>query len=430
MFPAHTSYGALSSRFLAVPLWIWYYGVRLPEWIWATARPLRDRGMWPTLRLHGNWGFGVSASNGTPTTGGGAAAPSPDGPSDVSVALTLGWHLAELYRPTRRRSYTAPGNDLPGLGRLSDLEYQRLQLDQLRVGVAKLKPVVDAVNLTLPDIDAFGSTLPTPGQDDEARKRAIRDAHVKLLTALEAADFRLGKAYGLGRALADTCIGSTDLETLGEQLKDYRCEQLRAWLEDLESALPTYSGHAVSKSLADWSTWAEKKATGDEVGRMLPRLHEQGRLWLSLLSGERSAPAVLDADSYVNAASLALKRTAGLVRGFLLRNWQLTVAALLLFAGGITLMLVDKTATASIVAGASGVVASIGLSWKAISTAFGQAVEKAEQPLWSDALADEIALAITLAPKQSGVLNRSWTTSNLNFRKQEMPAPKRGQAAD
>ena len=49
--------------------------------------------------------------------------------------------------------------------------------------------------------------------DRDAIRKAILNLHVALLIQLTAADYRLGKAYGLGRALADTCASAHGDET-------------------------------------------------------------------------------------------------------------------------------------------------------------------------------------------------------------------------
>ena len=48
-----------------------------------------------------------------------------------------------------------------------------------------------------------------------------------------AADFRVGKAYGLGRALADTCASSQSATRLGRELNEFRLKEIQGWLDDL-----------------------------------------------------------------------------------------------------------------------------------------------------------------------------------------------------
>src|SRR5450759_2243692 len=101
----------------------------------------------------------------TPETAGGASsssptgptAPTPGAPSDalaafgdalakaakstsqsrsdpqVSAAFALGWQMAELYRPQRRRRVEAADDDLPGLGSLGDRDRIEILVDQVQV---------------------------------------------------------------------------------------------------------------------------------------------------------------------------------------------------------------------------------------------------------------------------------------------------------
>jgi hypothetical protein len=126
----------------------------------------------------------------------------------VSVAFALGWQIAEIYRP-ERGTVTPPasGDDLPGLSRLSDEDLEQSGFDQMPAGITKLEyPILEA-GLELPNAQYFADALDgVVGKD--ARRAAIRAFHIELLATLTAADFRLGKAYGLGRALADTTRNS------------------------------------------------------------------------------------------------------------------------------------------------------------------------------------------------------------------------------
>jgi hypothetical protein len=54
--------------------------------------------------------------------------------------------------------------------------------------------------------------------------------------------------------------------------------------------------------------------------------------------------------------------------------------------------------SAHLVAGATSVLAGLGLTWKGLGTALGQLAEKLEQPLWGAVVDDAIDDAITLLP--------------------------------
>ena len=86
--------------------------------------------------------------------------------------------------------------------------------------------------------------LRQPGQ----LRAAVAELHRQLLMALTAADFRLGKAYGLGRALAQTALlpDATHPETFGRTFARFRLDNLLGWLADLRSAFPPHAAEAVS----------------------------------------------------------------------------------------------------------------------------------------------------------------------------------------
>ena len=78
---------------------------------------------------------------------------------------------------------------------------------------------------------------------------------------MTAFDFTVGKAYGLGRALADTCCSAggdaTDRQqALEHDLGEFRALVLVGWLDDLKTVLPARSGQAVADSLQRWTRWA------------------------------------------------------------------------------------------------------------------------------------------------------------------------------
>ena len=57
------------------------------------------------------------------------------------VAFSLGWQMAEVYRPDRRGgSKPAAEDDLPGISRLSAAELQEMGLLQVQAGITKLRP--------------------------------------------------------------------------------------------------------------------------------------------------------------------------------------------------------------------------------------------------------------------------------------------------
>ncbi len=123
--------------------------------------------------------------------------------------------------------------------------------------------------------------------------------HIELLATLTGADFRLGKAYGLGRALADVTRNPPDGAS---ELARGRVAPLAAWLRDLSTVLPPHAGHVVASSLEEWGGWAVRPP-GDAAQEAVDveQLQAQGRLWRSLISGEKRATQMLEISDYVAA---------------------------------------------------------------------------------------------------------------------------------
>jgi hypothetical protein len=126
-------------------------------------------------------------------------------------------------------------------------------------------------------------------------------------------------------------------------------------------------------------------------------LRGQGKLWRALLSGEKLGTDMLETKNYLDAASGLLRRIRAVVLRSIVRFPFLSLLVVGLFAGGVLLILSQGT-KASIAAGLGGILASLGISWKAIGASVGKVVAKLEQPLWGAELDAAIVDAITLLP--------------------------------
>lgn len=298
----------------------------------------------------------------------------------VAVAFALGWQMAEVYRPDRRAgSRAASAEDLPGLSRLTASELQELGIFQIQAGTTKLRSTITNAGLEVPNAERLAEALKAV-TDVKARETAIRDLHVKLLATLTAADFRLGKAYGLGRALADTTRYPPDYRV---ELASFRAATLAGWIRELASALPAHAAHPVAESLEAWSRWAQSAGTSE--AKTPRKLAAQGRLWRSLLSGEKLPTDVLETIDYVHAGEGLVQRTGALAGRFLVHYWWLASAVVVLFGGGVWLI-VGSGSGAAVGAGAATIFASLGITWKAIGSSLGAAAGKLEQPLWEGQL--------------------------------------------
>jgi hypothetical protein len=303
----------------------------------------------------------------------------------VSVAFALGWQVAEIYRPDRGTS-TPPASvdDLPGLARLSEQDLAQIALDQVQAGITKLRDPILQAGLDPPGAQGFAARLRAiTGEDD--RRAAIREFHIELLGILTAADFRLGKAYGLGRAMADTTRPPVDHRA---ELAPQRVAMISEWVRDLASALQPHAAHPVAESLDAWSCWATATQERHAVERTVAKLEAQGRLWRSLLSGEKRATDMLETSDYVRAGEGLLQRSATLGQRFLKHYWWLALIIALLFAVGVVVV-ATSSSPAAVVGGAGAILGSLGLSWKGIGTSVGSAAARAEQPLW-DAEVDTV----------------------------------------
>jgi hypothetical protein len=311
------------------------------------------------------------------------------GDRQVMTAFALGWQMAEVYRPDRRGGARAAAQlDLPGISRLSAAELQELGLFQVQAGITKLREPICSAGLDIPDAEHFGERVKDI-DDPHARGQAIRDFHVTLLATLTAADYRLGKAYGLGRALADTTRLPPDWRA---ELATYRVATLAGWTRELASALPPHAAHPVAQSLEAWGRWAQTQSgDGGETRR---KLGAQGRLWRNLLSGEKRAIDVLETSDYLRAGEGMLQRTAGLAGTFLRHYWWLVLTAIALLGVGVWLIVGPGSGVAAGFGGAT-IFASLGLSWKGIGTSLGTAGARVEQPLWQAELDQAIYERIT-----------------------------------
>lgn len=335
-----------------------------------------------------------------------ASGPTPAGDPLVSTAFALGWQMAELYRPSPARVQPpTQGDDLPGLGELSAAERSLVSLAQIDVATSQLSDPVTRHDLTPPTTQDARATL---GGDpsNAAFRGAVFDLHLSLLATLTAANFKLGKAYGLGRALADTCRKPTNIATLRDQLYTHRIANLLAWLSDLTTALPAHAGHTVGDSLEHWRDWAADPTALDteDAPRVLRLLRRQGDRWRALLSGEKQGADMLELQDYVSAGAGMINQLASLAGRFLIRYLPALLAAALLVAASIWLILTDPN-SGHIAAGLGGLLASAGLTWKGVGGSLGRAAAKVERPLWDAQLDAAITRAMTLLPGSRRVKN-------------------------
>jgi hypothetical protein len=262
---------------------------------------------------------------------------------------------------------------------------------QVQAGITKLRPSICDAELEVPNAEHFAEAIRRI-RDSHERREAVREFHIGLLATLTAADFRLGKAYGLGRALADTTRLPPDWHA---ELATHRASTLAEWIRELASALPPHAAHPVAQSLEAWSQWAQTQdGSGGETRR---KLSAQGRLWRSLLSGEKQGPDVLEISDYLRAGEGMIKRTGALGAKFLRHYWWIVLTAIVLLGLGVWLIVGPGSGLAAGLGGAS-IFASLGLSWKGIGTSLGTAGARIEEPLWQAEL--DLAIYERITPDE------------------------------
>jgi hypothetical protein len=328
----------------------------------------------------------------------GVTAPEPAGDPEVMTAFALGWQMAELYNPGPWPDRDAEQEtDLPGLSELGGSQRAQLGLDQVKVALVKLETKIKTAGLDMPSTADAEAKLPAEKLEDGYREEIFK-LHVELLTTLTATHYKLGKSYGLGRALADTSRLPHDGKTLHEEFKPHRIATIEAWISDLTTLLPPHAGHSVNDSLAEWTSWADKQPEDAPLDtKILGLLRRQGELWRALLSGEKNGTDNLKFSEYVEAGTETLSQTGKLAEQFLRKYWPWALLTVVLLLGSIALIALDNN-TGQIAAGIAGLLASLGISWKGIGATLGTAAAQVERPIWQAALDVEIAEAITYLP--------------------------------
>lgn len=322
-----------------------------------------------------------------------------DGGADVASAVTLGWYLAALSHPgTTTATAAAARGDLMTLTALTDRAVAAFCLDQVKVACGKLRGLVEQATLEMPGIEELERCV--DAAEDGARRDAADVLDARALAVLSAADARLGKAYGVGRALMVLTTPPAEGAALAESLTEQRIAPVLAAVDDLVSALPPHAGHSVARSIVEWQRSVADRSTvvpdGPEGWWQLAR---QGELWRALLSGEKSGLDMLEIPDYLDAADRLAQRMRGMAAQVLKRFGWLVALVVGLFALGVVLVLVSGK-SAAVVAGAGTILASLGLTWRSAGQSLGALAGKLERPLWGAELDVAITQAITLLARE------------------------------
>lgn len=317
----------------------------------------------------------------------------------VQTAFSLGWQMAQLYRPGPRMDIRDDSpTHLPGIGDLAAVELRGLRLNQIDVALARLRERIMAAGQQPPSTTELRDGAET---DQEAVGKAVLALHIELLATLTASDRRLGIAYALGRELHDTCEIGDDNEDLGRKLGHDHLTDLYSWALDLKSALPPHAGECIYQSLRQWETWWATEPAPLVAGRPLDwerdgqtvrdQLQRQGEIWRAVLSGEKDATDTLDPTDYVTAG----RQLAGSVLRQL--PWWLWVVVVALLGAAIAALVIaaNSDEASSVIAALGGVAATLGITVRSVQQTLGRAVERMEDSIWGAALDKAIVVAIT-----------------------------------
>jgi hypothetical protein len=375
--------------------------------------------------------------------------------SPQTLCLQLGWSMQRLYRahPEAEAPLGPLPDRLPGLSRLTRLRRVEIDLARAQTCLAEIAEAASWKEDKVPDLaristhlDVFqepsGRTrkVANSGNPVEDYREAVLRSHLSLISMIAAAGAPLGKAYNLGRALADTCRPSQSHRDLQDSFEPHRLGQLRQDLADLASVLPPHSAKAVAQSLTWWRDAVymaddsniglarrqmlgnvrtdapelrrprgilnPKISTASSSGDMNPlreALSRQGELWRVVLTGEKKPLDLLTPDDYLEAARRAVAGGRVLAARVFVAAPKTTLTIFLLVSGVLTLVLAvihysHATSGGKLAAFLIAVGGYLGALARAAMPRLKSAAGAVEQPLWQSALDYLSAEGISIPP--------------------------------
>jgi hypothetical protein len=278
------------------------------------------------------------------------------------LAFALGWHIAEL-------AAGAAGD--------GDDELVTLTAEQRRAAVGSLAQT-EAQTLGAGSVDTSNADA----------------AHAAVLTALLRLDYRLAKAYLVGRGLCR--LGAEGPAALrGDWVGD-----LRGRISDLKSCFQPYATDAVVATLRDWRAAALRRQ--DHPDAWTRDLKRQVVVWRALLSGEKLATDYVQMPAYVAAAQRVTGSIARMALGALRTPLGLVLVLLLMVVAGVFFASLHNRQTEGVYSALAAGLAWLGISGTTVSAAVRKVLGMAEDALWQAEMAAAVALAITRAPRESG----------------------------
>ncbi len=329
--------------------------------------------------------------------------------ANVANAYALGWSVGDALtwceRQTSAHLTEVDGVD-PGPPRWNLLIDQIVfQCAQLHAHLANNSPPLDlsvaqtgCSDLPLDSNSAADVNAAVTGKSD-----AVTRLNASIVEVLWATERELAKAYQLGREMQDMCAGPiAGAATVVDSVANH-ADNVHKLLITLASKLPPNAAHATDNSLRLWAASLHAGGQEDPKG-----LLTQGWHWHTVLSGEVAGKDGLRLSDYIAAAeglSQQLRQIAGQAAR---RFWWLIAIALVVAGIGVYLIILDTKG--SVGAGITAVLASFGVTWKAVGEFFGRAAATGEAQLWDAELDWAIAYRFTVLrnpPKASQL--RPWS---------------------
>jgi hypothetical protein len=335
-------------------------------------------------------------SDGVGPAGVNGSAPPTVSQEAVTVSLSIGWLLAELLpRPESAEQATED----PARSLLLTTPPPSLRVRQVQTKLAALRPHLQAVGRA----DAQTARLKRLARVSEVDPLHHSDVMTlvgELSGDLSAASTRLGKAFGLGFDLANTCQLPQDAtQHEFEDRFGSRVVGIQEALADLSSALPEHAARGVSLSLALWQAWAEKQQLSNRRVQwphdgVQDALARQGEVWRSVLAGEKLAEDVLDVNDYLGALRTLAARL------LLSRRWVmlLLVVTIVATGAGVYLLIAQPGLLSKIGGVALSVLGALGISTATVKRTFSSVAGQLERELWGAELDAAIAEAIVVPP--------------------------------
>jgi hypothetical protein len=370
----------------------------------------------------------------------------------ASACFRLGWRVEELFSQFEVPEHPPHAYELarlPGLSKLTSYDWQRLGLDQVDFVVSQVTakvgtPAAVPLNLTTDARSKLEVMIQREGTAScrEEYRTALSELHVNLLVTLTAAGSSYGKAYGLGRALADTTCPHQAPDQLALSFESHRIAQINVWLDELASLLPEHAARAVVQSLIWWQRAVATRAGGEKLSTdlvptsyladqsshpplwkqavtALRRRHHrsqdsqvdspsleslaaavlrQGALWRGILDGDKLCTDLLTPQDYLRAGDRLAHYNADLVGRVLRTMPWLLILPLSFLALVLVLLVIPGSAVARTATGVAAFAGTLSGIWKAIRARVVPIAMQLEKPLWGSELDTATAEAVTIAP--------------------------------